>query len=126
MGCLMDFVICFFFVSSRRRHTRCALVTGVQTCALPIYRLATAVLEVKGLHWASEKAVVEGTLGRLEGVRSVEANPVAQTATVSYDPSATNIGELRRWVEECGYHCAGQSVPRDRKSVCRERVCQYV
>src|SRR3546814_1095332 len=30
------FVSCFFF-SSRRRHTRCALVTGVQTCALPIY-----------------------------------------------------------------------------------------
>src|SRR3546814_611291 len=27
---------CVFFVSSRRRHTRCALVTGVQTCALPI------------------------------------------------------------------------------------------
>src|SRR3546814_1449049 len=25
-----------FFCSSRRRHTRCALVTGVQTCALPI------------------------------------------------------------------------------------------
>src|SRR3546814_6794942 len=29
-------LLCFFF-SSRRRHTRCALVTGVQTCALPIY-----------------------------------------------------------------------------------------
>src|SRR3546814_4337898 len=28
----------FFFFSSRRRHTICALVTGVQTCALPIYR----------------------------------------------------------------------------------------
>src|SRR3546814_1077221 len=27
----------FFFFSSRRRHTSCALVTGVQTCALPIY-----------------------------------------------------------------------------------------
>src|SRR3546814_5674555 len=27
-----------FFFSSRRRHTRCALVTGVQTCALPIYQ----------------------------------------------------------------------------------------
>src|SRR3546814_3322604 len=26
----------YFFFSSRRRHTRCALVTGVQTCALPI------------------------------------------------------------------------------------------
>src|SRR3546814_10816458 len=31
---LLSFI--FFFFSSRRRHTRCALVTGVQTCALPI------------------------------------------------------------------------------------------
>src|SRR3546814_1871551 len=31
-------IVCWlFFFSSRRRHTRCALVTGVQTCALPIY-----------------------------------------------------------------------------------------
>src|SRR3546814_11086556 len=30
-------VSCLFFFSSRRRHTRCALVTGVQTCALPIW-----------------------------------------------------------------------------------------
>src|SRR3546814_3146388 len=28
--------MCFFF-STRRRHTRCVLVTGVQTCALPIF-----------------------------------------------------------------------------------------
>src|SRR3546814_1211707 len=36
--CVDSFVFCkvFFFFSSRRRHTRCALVTGVQTCALPI------------------------------------------------------------------------------------------
>src|SRR3546814_6563025 len=33
---------CFFF-SSRRRHTSCALVTGVQTCALPIYNVTTAL-----------------------------------------------------------------------------------
>src|SRR3546814_3667362 len=32
---MLDSLGCFFF-SSRRRHTRCALVTGVQTCALPI------------------------------------------------------------------------------------------
>src|SRR3546814_1944945 len=31
------FSLFLFFFSSRRRHTRCALVTGVQTCALPIY-----------------------------------------------------------------------------------------
>src|SRR3546814_5398382 len=32
----IDFSWFIFFFSSRRRHTRCALVTGVQTCALPI------------------------------------------------------------------------------------------
>src|SRR3546814_9690870 len=32
-----------FFFSSRRRHTRCALVTGVQTCALPISRRSPSV-----------------------------------------------------------------------------------
>src|SRR3546814_2112320 len=36
----------FFFFSSRRRHTRCALVTGVQTCALPIlWRPVLAALD---------------------------------------------------------------------------------
>src|SRR3546814_18180186 len=35
MFCYVSFAT-FFFFSSRRRHTRCALVTGVQTCALPI------------------------------------------------------------------------------------------
>src|SRR3546814_10312897 len=41
--CINEFVffsvqcLIVFFFSSRRRHTRCALVTGVQTCALPIY-----------------------------------------------------------------------------------------
>src|SRR3546814_4373348 len=34
----------FFFFSSRRRHTRCALVTGVQTCALPILAVTTGLL----------------------------------------------------------------------------------
>src|SRR3546814_1723197 len=39
----MCFLLLVFFFSSRRRHTRCALVTGVQTCALPIYRIVDAV-----------------------------------------------------------------------------------
>src|SRR3546814_7159214 len=38
-----------FFFSSRRRHTRCALVTGVQTCALPICR-----------HHGERTAIIEG------------------------------------------------------------------
>src|SRR3546814_986399 len=35
--CYCSVVCVVFFFSSRRRHTRCALVTGVQTCALPIF-----------------------------------------------------------------------------------------
>src|SRR3546814_5467245 len=42
-------VICsLFFFSSRRRHTRCALVTGVQTCALPICACAATEARVAG------------------------------------------------------------------------------
>src|SRR3546814_9510529 len=37
--CTINFCCSSLFFSSRRRHTRCALVTGVQTCALPIYEV---------------------------------------------------------------------------------------
>ena len=72
---------------------------------------ATVIIEVGGLRFGSEKAVVERQLSRRAGVLAVAANPSAQTATVTFDPSLTSLAELRRWVEECGYHCAGQSVP---------------
>src|SRR6266545_970894 len=72
---------------------------------------ATAVLDVRGLNWASEQNVVSAALGRRPGVLQVEVNPVAQSATVVYDPTVTSLAELRRWVQECGFHCAGQSVP---------------
>ena len=74
-------------------------------------RSTTAVLHVGGLNYASEKAVVEEVLARRRGVLDVEANPVSQTATVTFDPEVTSVEELARWVEECGYHCAGRSVP---------------
>src|SRR3546814_9194020 len=49
-----------FFFSSRRRHTRCALVTGVQTCALPISRgdlgAAAAMLDAARVAVAAETA----------------------------------------------------------------------
>src|SRR3546814_9519650 len=43
-SCLLLFVwgLIGLFFASRRRHTRCALVTGVQTCALPICGVATS------------------------------------------------------------------------------------
>src|SRR3546814_4202416 len=43
-----EFVYMFyFFFSSRRRHTRCALVTGVQTCALPIFHTDTGSFNLR-------------------------------------------------------------------------------
>jgi Cu2+-exporting ATPase len=72
---------------------------------------ATAILDVRPMLRGSEKAVVEAVLGRRPGVERVDANPVSQTATVVFDLTQTSLADLRRWVEECGLHCAGQSVP---------------
>src|SRR3546814_4572783 len=50
-------MMCIYFFSSRRRHTRCALVTGVQTCALPIFKqtlLAGDIVVGVGNIYASE------------------------------------------------------------------------
>ncbi|MGH3039524.1 MAG: cation transporter, partial [Gaiellaceae bacterium] len=74
-------------------------------------RATTAVLHVGGIYRGSEHAVVMRALAGRPGVLAVEANPVAQTATVTYDPELTSVSELRAWLEECGYHCAGRSVP---------------
>ena len=71
----------------------------------------TAVLEVSGVYWASSKSIAESVLSRRPGVLTVDANPVAQTATVTYDPEQTSLAELAGWIRDCGYHCAGLSVP---------------
>src|SRR3546814_1939837 len=56
--CELFVVLCvcicvLFFFSSRRRHTRCALVTGVQTCALPIS--AAMWVEKEGAYGNAER-----------------------------------------------------------------------
>src|SRR3546814_15956783 len=67
---LLD-VLCLFF-SSRRRHTRCALVTGVQTCALPIsevyYEAIAAALKLghQALVLLPEIALTQQSLDRFE------------------------------------------------------------
>jgi Cu2+-exporting ATPase len=73
--------------------------------------VATAILEVSGVQWASSKSVAESVLSRRPGVLTVEVNPVAQTANVTYDRELTSLAKLRDWVRDCGFHCAGQSVP---------------
>ena len=69
------------------------------------------VLDVRGLLRATEKAVVETVLCRRPGVHRVAANPVSQTATVTFDQGVTSVLELARCLEERGYYSVGQSVP---------------
>ena len=81
-----------------------------------------AILEVSGVQWATSKNVAEAVLSGCPGVLAVEANPVAQTATVTYDPSRTSVAELAGWVRDCGYHCAdlftvGQTVGQPTRTV---------
>src|SRR3546814_13218046 len=59
----------FFFFSSRRLYTRCALVTGVQTCALPI----CITLIYKRLIRAAAKKKLLGAMGEAEVERWVAA-----------------------------------------------------
>src|SRR3546814_8214763 len=49
MTLALHILVCFF--AMRRRHTRCALVTGVQTCALPISLTAVAAAESISAGW---------------------------------------------------------------------------
>src|SRR3546814_19168695 len=73
----------FFFFSSRRRHTRCALVTGVQTCALPIW--AEPVHELAG----------DGEVGK------GRLDPVAPAAFVG-DALTQDARVIRAQRDRCG------------------------
>src|SRR3546814_15459944 len=66
----MLYLWCGFFFSSRRRHTRCALVTGVQTCALPICATRAARADAAiaarrpGAYRAPDRGLAAGRLHR--------------------------------------------------------------
>src|SRR3546814_8576090 len=53
----MSVFLVLFFCSSRRRHTRCALVTGVQTCSLPICLLLISIADMIRYRRKTEKLV---------------------------------------------------------------------
>src|SRR3546814_4914432 len=88
-----------FFFATRRRHTRCALVTGVQTCALPIFGAMRALAE-EGLRCPQDVALI--------GFDDIPA--ASQTS-----PTLTTVMQDMKG--------AGEQIGR---ASWRERVCQYV
>src|SRR3546814_5582216 len=88
MSCV-SFVVCFFF-SSRRRHTRCALVTGVQTCALPI--LTSGLDHVEDAEPLAEADTIRMlfTDGAQDMGAFAEAKPLAHAPGAAFSYSTGN------------------------------------
>lgn len=73
--------------------------------------MKTSVIEVGGLVSVLSARGVEKQLSKLTGVKNVEVNYVASSATVVYDETITDLKRIKTKVHECGYHCAGERLP---------------
>src|SRR3546814_8618312 len=100
---LCSLFFCLFFFSSRRRHTRCALVTGVQTCALPI---------------SSPRSCSSGSTGVPKGVVYRHRHFVSQVemlrAAFGTQPGGVDLptrSEERRVGKECVSTCRSRWSP---------------
>src|SRR3546814_2002068 len=96
-------VCLLFFFSSRRRHTRCALVTGVQTCALPILSLLAP------LH-----------------LSQVGLGPRAELRTSTTVPCRVPLAALVISTIDFTLPVSSSMVFQIGRASCRERVCKYV
>src|SRR3546814_2585784 len=106
--CECIYVPVFFFFSSRRRHTRCALVTGVQTCALPISRF---------------NSLLGPFLLRMEGeVACVRMMPRHEHSNLQDN---LHGGALLAFID-IALFAASRGFGEIGRASCRERVCQYV
>ena len=74
--------------------------------------MTTLNFEVGGLVSSMSARGVEKQLLRLPGVTAVQVNYVAGSASVTFDTERVSPEAIRRAIEECGYHCGGESTPR--------------
>src|SRR3546814_4599265 len=82
----------YFFFSSRRRHTRCALVTGVQTCALPIFAAVLDAGDTFESHVHDTMVAVAG-LNNIETEKFVVSNAPAAIERLAELGVPFNAGE---------------------------------
>src|SRR3546814_4885792 len=105
-----------FFFSSRRRHTRCALVTGVQTCALPIsqgpHKIQRGYMPVRtySAHWIPDRRFREAVARFLEQERAVEAAELKGLAEFAPFRQESR-SEERRVGKECVSTCRSRWSP---------------
>src|SRR3546814_4127756 len=142
---MYDVLILFLF-SSRRRHTRCALVTGVQTCALPI-----SVESVFGSQLVANGYVLNNELTDFTFAPEKDGKPVANrvegnkrplssmSPTIVYGPDGKVILALgsaggKRIIMHVAKTLVGvldwglsakDAIAQIGRASCGERVCQY-
>src|SRR3546814_8731610 len=102
-----------FFFSSRRRHTICALVTGVQTCALPIY----------GTYFHSGSLAIRQSVAAGVNItyKILYNDAVAMTGGQPVDGTLT-VPQIAHQVRSEGVH----TIVEIGRESCRERGCKYV
>src|SRR3546814_12947061 len=128
----------FFFLSSRRRHTRCALVTGVQTCALPISgtgsQSQTSRIE-ETVNYEITKTVKThireaGMVRRLSVAVMVNGDETTDAAgNPTYEPrSVEEMEKITRLVRSAvGYdESRRDTIEENRRAACREEGCHDV
>src|SRR3546814_1602393 len=106
----MAFVIFYVFFSSRRRHTRCALVTGVQTCALPIS--LSEFFDVTDTEWS--QARIERDLAAVNAKSTKAKQAGKASAERRLNERSTNVeqrSEERRVGKECVSTCRSRWSP---------------
>lgn len=75
--------------------------------------MKTSIIEVAGMLSALS---VEKQLTKLPGIEKTGVNCVGGSAAVVYDDKIIGLKEIKAGVQECGYHCSGESLP---KHVCQ-------
>src|SRR3546814_10108023 len=94
-----------FFFSSRRRHTRCALVTGVQTCALPIYRFGIELERADQSLRAADRREGQDRRFQRRPVEVEAARPIAARIARIDRSEESRVGK------ECGSTCSSRWAP---------------
>src|SRR3546814_2343977 len=108
------------FFSSRRRHTRCALVTGVQTCALPISFAVDCVREAETLAPPAQDIDPVRLNDELGGAYGIFSGAATATAVLRF------TAERARWIAAEQWHPQQQGRSEERR-VWKEGVstCRY-
>ena len=81
--------------------------------------MTTTTFDVGNLFSVLGAHGIEKQLKRIAGVGRVTVNAVSGATTVVYDPKKTSLAKLKAKIKECGFHCAGEALP---KHVCADHL----